>query len=201
MTGGELRGLSLCERVQRGLLAITMGLAGVVSPVTVMAASATQVFDPWNSPATTVVNVSERVTTTAAFDPTQAMATYRAARLEAEIAGRVLAVISDDRTPEFDAYLDSLDSILDRLPESIGESDARWLAASLFEARERVLSETSTFQRWRRIQRAIDPTLTGPQRVPRRFVRRTAARPELRVVIDESDIRVDRAVRGFLGSE
>lgn len=184
--------------------ALVLSLAAAFSPTTTFACAENgeSPMAPWNSPA--VTSVFGATTDVGIVVPSIAEvgAWLRAAREEAAIAQRVLSAIADDTAPECVRYLDALDEALCAVEDEITPRHARDLAGAFAQAREQLALDATVFSRWRRIQRAMDPSLPDALPVPPRFVRRA---PEPLVAPEpiggEADLRIDRIVREFWGSD
>lgn len=184
--------------------ALVLSLAAAFSPATTFACAehGESLMAPWSSPAVTSVYGTTPDVGVDVPSIAEVGAWLRAAREEAVIAQRVLSVIADDVAPECIRYLDTLDEALCAVEDEITPQHARALASAFAQAREQLALDATVFPRWRRIQRAMDPSLPDALPVPPRFVRRApepigASEP----IGGEADLRIDRMVREFWGSD
>jgi len=120
------------------------------------------------------------------------------ARDEAAIAIRLLREFETDvGAYEVDSYIKNIESTLTRIPVRPNASQAVAFVRALRMARARLVSETSSIDRWGRAVRAIEPEAEVGYRVPERFVRREAPQEEPPLLIDERENEIERAIEAF----
>jgi len=188
----------ILERAGSILVSLSLALSATLSPVTAVATPdpVAMLSSCGASPATWTTRRGG-FPASVDFNPVMERAWCEEARREIDLARKVLDVLRDDMSRETDAYLTALDGALGRMSVEPRLHELPALTSALRLARERLEVDATTYGRWSRVARAVCPDPDKGLRVPERFIVRSAPEAEPPLLVDEAELRVQRAVRAF----